>query len=207
MERNPNDNFDSQTPGSTGGSSGSSGMSGAGGYGAGAGSTSGSPGASGAGYGTTGAGSAGMSGGAAGAGTEEQKLSERAREKLGTAKEKAQSGLTQAREKAGVLKNSLADKLDAGADKLRQRQGSGAYAGAAAGTTGAGGVGVSSSEGNMDRVSGGLASGMHSTAEWLRENDLDSMKQGIEQQVRDHPGRTLAIAVGLGYLIGKAFRR
>jgi ElaB/YqjD/DUF883 family membrane-anchored ribosome-binding protein len=33
------------------------------------------------------------------------------------------------------------------------------------------------------------------------------MKHGIEQQVRDHPGRTLLIAAGLGYLIGKAFRR
>ena len=198
MERNPNDNFDSQT----GGTSGSSGMSGAGGYGTGASGSGSGMGSTGAGYGSTGA-TSGMSGTA---GTEEQKLSDRAREKLGTTKEKAQRGLSQAREKAGELKNSLADKLDAGADRLRQRQGSAAYAGASAGTMGDGSIGVSD-QGNMDKVSGSLATGMHSTAEWLRENDLDSMKQGIEQQVREHPGRTLAIAVGIGYLIGKAFRR
>jgi len=32
------------------------------------------------------------------------------------------------------------------------------------------------------------------------------MKSGIERQVKDHPGRTLAIAVGVGYLLGKAIR-
>lgn len=203
MERNPNDRLDPQTPGSSGEASG---MSGAGGQGAGG--TSGGYGSTGAGYGGTGAagsagGTAGMTGSPA---THEEKLSDRAREKVGTAKEKAQRGVSQAREKAGEFKNTLADKLDAGADRLRQRQGGGGYAGAAAGTTGDGSVGMGH-EGSMERVSGGLASGMHNTAEWLRENDLDSMKDGIEQQVRDHPGRTLAIAVGLGYLIGKAFRR
>jgi hypothetical protein len=29
---------------------------------------------------------------------------------------------------------------------------------------------------------------------------------GIEQQVKEHPGRTLLIAAGLGYLLGKALR-
>ena len=35
------------------------------------------------------------------------------------------------------------------------------------------------------------------------------MKSGIELllQVKEHPGRTLAIAVGLGYLLGKALRK
>jgi ElaB/YqjD/DUF883 family membrane-anchored ribosome-binding protein len=47
---------------------------------------------------------------------------------------------------------------------------------------------------------------MHATADWIKEKDVDAVKGGIEQQVRDHPGRTLLIAVGLGYLIGRAFR-
>jgi ElaB/YqjD/DUF883 family membrane-anchored ribosome-binding protein len=33
------------------------------------------------------------------------------------------------------------------------------------------------------------------------------MKSGIERQVKEHPGRTLAIAVGVGYLLGKAIRK
>ena len=195
MERNPNDNFDSLNAGQTGGTSGGSGIGGSG--------SAGGYGASGAGLGSTGTGSAGVSGASGGSmggtGTEQGKM-DRAKEQLGSARDKAKEGLSTAREKAGQLKNSLADKLDAGADRLRG-QGGQQFATA----TGDGSVGVS--EGQLDRVARPLASGMHSTAEWLRENDLDSMKHGIEQQVRDHPGRTLLIAAGLGYLIGKAFRR
>jgi hypothetical protein len=33
------------------------------------------------------------------------------------------------------------------------------------------------------------------------------LKMGIEKQVKEHPGRTLLIAVGLGYLLGKALRK
>ena len=47
---------------------------------------------------------------------------------------------------------------------------------------------------------------VHATADWIKEKDIDQIKTGIEAQVRDHPGRTLLIAVGLGYLIGRAFR-
>ena len=34
----------------------------------------------------------------------------------------------------------------------------------------------------------------------------DGLKGSIEQQGKEHPGRTLLIAVGLGYLLGKALR-
>lgn len=47
---------------------------------------------------------------------------------------------------------------------------------------------------------------MHATADWIKERDVEQLKGTVEQQVRDHPGRTLLIAVGLGYLIGRAFR-
>jgi ElaB/YqjD/DUF883 family membrane-anchored ribosome-binding protein len=47
---------------------------------------------------------------------------------------------------------------------------------------------------------------MHATADWIKDRDIDQLKGTIEQQVRDHPGRTLLVAVGLGYLIGRAFR-
>ena len=190
MERNPNDNFDSQNPGQSGSS--------------GIGGSSSGYGASGAGLGSAGTGSPGVSGGSGGSmsgtGTQEQGKVDRAKEQMGNARDKAKEGLSTAREKAGQLKNSLADKLDAGADRLRG-QGGQQFATATADGS------VATSEGQMDRVARPLASGMHSTAEWLRENDLESMKQGVEQQVRDHPGRTLLIAAGLGYLIGKAFRR
>jgi len=48
---------------------------------------------------------------------------------------------------------------------------------------------------------------MQATADWLRDADLDSLRTGVERQVKEHPGRTLLFAVGLGYLLGKAFRK
>jgi hypothetical protein len=48
---------------------------------------------------------------------------------------------------------------------------------------------------------------MQSSAEWLRDADMDKLKQGVEQQVKEHPARTLLVALGAGYLLGKAFRR
>jgi len=56
-------------------------------------------------------------------------------------------------------------------------------------------------------VAARVAGGMEATAGWLRDADLDSLKSGVERQVKEHPGRTLLLAVGLGYLIGKAVRK
>jgi hypothetical protein len=101
------------------------------------------------------------------------------------------------------LKNSLADALDSGANKLRQRN-AGSQSNLAGSTTG-GSVALENNP-RMTQVSNKVAGGMESTADWLRDADLDSLRTGIERQVKDHPGRTLLIAAGLGYLIGKAFR-
>ena len=112
-------------------------------------------------------------------------------------KEAMSEKLGQAREKAGELKMTLADKLEAGAEKLRQRGQSGLYASAGAG-------GAVASDGRMAELGGTLADGLQGTADFLRDGDL---KESIEKQVKEHPGRTLLIALGVGYVLGKAFRR
>jgi hypothetical protein len=48
---------------------------------------------------------------------------------------------------------------------------------------------------------------MQSSADWIRDADLDKLKSGVEKQVKEHPARSLLVALGAGYLIGKAFRR
>ena len=109
------------------------------------------------------------------------------------------------RERAGGLKNSIADALESGAEKLRQQ---GAVS-TVAGTTSveAGSAFSAGTEGRLGQTSNQLAGGMQGAADWLREADLDGLKAGIEKQVKEHPGRSLAIAIGVGYLLGKAFRR
>lgn len=130
-------------------------------------------------------------------------LTDRARDIAGTAREKLADVGSTARERAGNLKDTLADALESSADKLRQRAGQG---GQLAGTTGSSSVAVEG-DGRMTEVANRVAGGMQASADWLRDADLDGLKMGIEKQVKEHPGRTLLIAVGLGYLLGKALRK
>jgi hypothetical protein len=110
------------------------------------------------------------------------------------------------RERAGALKDSLADALTSGADRLRQRGASGAPNAQYAGATGEGTVAVEH-DGRVTQVTTKVASGMDATADWLRDADLAGLRTSIETQVKEHPGRTLLIAAGLGYLLGKALRK
>jgi len=122
----------------------------------------------------------------------------------GTVQEKLADVGSTVRDKAGNMKDSLANALDSGADRLRQRAGSNAPLAAA---TDGGSMAVEASSSRLAPVATKVAGGMEATAGWLRETDLDSLKTGVERQVKEHPGRTLLIAVGLGYLIGKAVRK
>jgi hypothetical protein len=183
MERN--DDFNAQNTGLGG-------ATGAGSTGYGAGSTGGlgsDPGAYGATGSTTGSDFTNTSG------TTGQDAQSKFQQVKGTASEK----LGQVKEKVSGLNASLADKLDAGADKLRQRGQTSQLAGA----TGTGTTGVAADD-RMAQVNDRLAAGMENTANWLRNGDL---QESIEQQVRTNPGRTLLIALGVGYVLGKAFRK
>jgi hypothetical protein len=130
-------------------------------------------------------------------------FADRARDIAGSAREKLADVGSTARERAGTLKDSLADALESSADKLRQRAGQG---GQLAGTTGSSSVALEN-DGRMTDVTNRVAGGMQASADWLRDADIDGLKMGIEKQVKEHPGRTLLIAVGLGYLLGKALRK
>jgi hypothetical protein len=128
-------------------------------------------------------------------------VADRARDIAGNAKDKLADVGSSVREGTGNAKNKLADALESGADKLRQRGSRGQLSGST-GTTE-----VTVSGDGVSQVTDKVAGGMQATADWLRDADLDSMRAGVERQVKDHPGRTLLIAVGLGYLLGKAFRK
>ena len=110
-----------------------------------------------------------------------------------------------ARDKAGNLKNTIADALESGAERLRQRSAGGAQI-AGASATGSN-ADMVAEDNRLAQTSNQLAGGMQGAADWLRDADLDGLKSGMERQVKEHPGRTLAIAVGVGYLLGKAFRK
>jgi hypothetical protein len=142
-----------------------------------------------------------QSGGYSGSMSDEgQSVTDRARDIAGSAEEKLADVGSTVRERAGNAKDSLAGALEAGADKLRQRSGDGQLAGA-------GGANVSMGDGRMAKVTTSVAGRMDATAHWLRDADLDGLRTGLETQVKEHPGRTLLLAVGVGYLLGKALRK
>jgi hypothetical protein len=105
------------------------------------------------------------------------------------------------RQKASTLPAMLADGLEAGAEVLRQRRPS-----PTSSTTPGTSVAVASDSG-IDAVTDTLATGMQSSAEWLRDADLDKVKSGVEKQVKEHPARSLLVALGAGFLLGKILRR
>lgn len=203
MERNANDTFGNQNTGDASTGAGFGGTSGtgsqAGSQGANASGTSGL--GSGTGGGTSDASFSRATGTETGGG-----MTDRARSAMGTAQEKLADAGSTVREKAGSLKNSLADALESGAEKLRQQAAGGGQTAGAAATGGSVGM-VSEQPNRMADYSNQVAGGMQGAADWLRDADLDGLKSGLERQVKEHPGRTLAVAVGLGYLLGKAIRK
>jgi hypothetical protein len=128
-------------------------------------------------------------------------LADRARGAMSSAGEKLSGVGSSLRERAGGAKDGLANALEAGAERLRAR-GDGAAASALAD-----GGSVAVADDRLGQVTTRVAGGMEGAADWLRDADLDGLKASVEQQVKEHPGRTLLIAVGLGYLLGKALRK
>ncbi len=123
---------------------------------------------------------------------------------LGLSRETFRDRFATAKDRAGELKSTFADKLQSGAGKLRERSGgTPSYTGFSAdGST-------ATVEGTHDlaRVGEQVAGGMEKSADWLRNNDLNSVKDSIEKEVKANPGRSLLFAAVAGYLLGKAFRR
>jgi hypothetical protein len=115
---------------------------------------------------------------------------------VGNVRDRASDVASSARDKASNLKSTLADKLEAGAERLRSGRGQQQLAGAGGATVG--------TDDRVQQLGGKAADALQSTADFLRDGDL---KATIEQQVKEHPGRTLLIALGIGYVLGKAFRR
>jgi len=210
MERNANDPFGNQNTSDASSGAGFGGAGGAGSQagsqGAGASGTGGFGGSTGANTGTGGYGGTSDASFSRDVGGESGGIADKARGAMGTAQEKLSGAGSTVREKAGTLKHSLADALESGAEKLRQQAAGGGQTAGAAATGGSVGM-VSDQSNRMNEVSNQVAGGLQASADWLRDADLDGMRSGLERQVKEHPGRTLAVAVGLGYLLGKAIRK
>jgi hypothetical protein len=108
------------------------------------------------------------------------------------------TGGTGLKRRAVGIPAMLADGLQAGADALRQKR---------ANTSTGSSVTALANDPAIAAVTDSLATGMQSSAEWLRDADMDKLKEGVEKQVKEHPARTLLVALGAGFLLAKVLRR
>jgi ElaB/YqjD/DUF883 family membrane-anchored ribosome-binding protein len=44
------------------------------------------------------------------------------------------------------------------------------------------------------------------SSDYLRTHDLDEMRGDLEREIRTHPLRSIALALGAGYVLGKLLR-
>jgi hypothetical protein len=110
--------------------------------------------------------------------------------------DKVEESQASVRDRAVQMKTQLADKLETGAGRLRQRATNTSKIDNAIATT----------KQRVLETSDRVATGMERSADWLRNTNVTSFQQGLERQVRDNPGRTLLIAGAIGYLLGRAFK-
>lgn len=147
------------------------------------------------GFSSSGVGSSGIGGSS----TSSDSLRDPTEPESGGIKGKLKSVGSSVKDKAAGLPALIADGLEAGARALKQRQPV---------ASGADGTAVTvSNDSSVAAVTDTLATGMQSSAEWIRDADIEKLKDGVEKQVKEHPARSLLIALGAGYLIGKALRR
>jgi hypothetical protein len=130
-------------------------------------------------------------------------IAERAKTIVDGAREKGGNLLDAVRSETGNAQATLADRLEASAETIREALGADRAAERAPR------VRRPRSPGAQRRTveaSVAVANRMDDTAMWLRENDLSDLGSLLRRELRDRPGRVALIALGVGILIGGASR-
>ena len=52
-----------------------------------------------------------------------------------------------------------------------------------------------------------VADGLQDTADYVRQHDTRAALNDVRRFLKDHPAESLAVAAGIGFLLGRAFRR
>jgi hypothetical protein len=85
------------------------------------------------------------------------------------------------------------------------QNGAGEFSGSAATDYGTS-IPLTGLRGKLDTAKTKVVDGAHAATDWVKQADLEGIKTGIEQQVRANPTRSLLVALGVGYLLGRVMR-
>ncbi len=114
--------------------------------------------------------------------------------------EKLSDTAGQVKDKVGVLGRNAADKVDENRDAAASGLDKAASALHDKAESLPGGEKVTS-------LAHAAADRMTSTADYVREHDVDGMMKDVESLVKNNPGRSLLAAAVIGFLLGRTFSR
>lgn len=112
--------------------------------------------------------------------------------------EKASDAATQVKDKASDIGRTAAEKID----KNRDSAASGIETAAA--TLHEKAESLPGGE-KVTKLAHATADKLSSTADYVREHDVNSMMQDVERLVKNNPGPALLAAAAIGFLVGRAF--
>ena len=67
-------------------------------------------------------------------------------------------------------------------------------------------LGIDGAEGPRARLQARASRAVEVSTDYLREHDLDEMRSDLEREIRAHPIKSIAIALGAGYVLGRIFK-
>jgi hypothetical protein len=67
-------------------------------------------------------------------------------------------------------------------------------------------LGMDALTGARARLQKGAGRALEASTEYLRTHDVEEMRSDLERSIRAHPIKSLAIALGTGWMLGKIFR-
>jgi ElaB/YqjD/DUF883 family membrane-anchored ribosome-binding protein len=114
--------------------------------------------------------------------------------------EKLSDTAGQVKDKVGVLGRNAADKVDENRDAAASGLDKAASALHDKAESLPGG-------GKVTSLARAAADRMTSTADYVREHDVDGMMKDVESLVKNNPGRSLLAAAVIGFLLGRTFSR
>ncbi len=67
-------------------------------------------------------------------------------------------------------------------------------------------LGIDGAEGPAARLQARASRAVEVSTDYLREHDVKEMRSDLEREIRAHPIKSIALALGAGYVLGRLFR-
>jgi hypothetical protein len=67
-------------------------------------------------------------------------------------------------------------------------------------------LGIDAVNGARARIQARASRAVEVSSEYVRTHDVEEMRSDLEREIRAHPIKSIAIAIGAGYVLGKIFK-